>query len=189
MIFRKILQSRNITAYRLSKDSGVPYMTINDLINSKTTLIKCNVETVYKIAKTLNMSVEELIEPYLKIRPSFELFKSNICHKLKTLGDLDFLAYLLDSNEINYYYDLEWYPECLYLLAMLDYISRENNVPLCSEYDRLRTMKLSSVVFPSSVLAMSLATNTENSKKESWENAIPEFKRFNIVENEVRNVV
>ena len=189
MTFNRIVQNRNVSAYRLSKDSDVPYMTINDLMNNKTTLTKCNAETVYKIAKALNTSVEELIEPYMKTRPAFELFKSNVCHKLKELGDIDFLADLLDSDEITDYYDLEWYPECLYLLAMLDYISRENHVPLCSEYDSLRSMKLSSIVYPSSVLAEDLATKTDRAKKEAWEKAIPEFKRFNIVENEVRNIV
>ena len=189
MTFNRIVQNKNLTAYRLSKKSGVPYMTINDLMNYKTTLTKCNTETVYKIAKALDTSVEELIEPYMKNRPSFELFKSNVCHKLKELGDISFLMDLIDSDDIMHYYDLEWYPECLYLLAMLDYVSRVNHVALCSEYDDLRRLKLSSVVYPSSILAQDIVTNTDNAKKEAWNNSIPEFKRFNIVENEVRNVV
>ncbi len=189
MTFNRIVQYKNISAYRLSKESGVPYMTINDLINNKTSLTKCNAETVYKIAKALDTSVEELIEPYIKNRPSFELFKSNVCHKLKELGDIDFLIDLIDSDEITHYYNLEWYPECLYLLAMLDYVSRINHVPLCSEYDNLRRVKLSSVIYPSSIIAQDLVTHTNNAKREAWENCIPEFKRFNIVENEVRNIV
>ena len=189
MTFNRIIQNKNMSAYRLSKESNVPYMTINDLINNKTTLTKCNAETVYKIAKALNTNVEELLEPYMKNRPSFELFKSNVCHKLKELGDIDFLTDLLDSDEITYYYNLEWYPECFYMLAMLDYISRENNIPLCSEYDELRTMRLSTVIYPSSVLAIDMATQTDSAKAAAWEKAIPEFKHFNIVENEVRNIV
>jgi len=189
MTFNKLVQNKNISAYRLSKESDVPYMTINDLINKKTSLTKCNAETVYKIAKALDTSVEELLEPYLKPRASFELFKSNVCHRLKELGDIGFLMDLLNKDEITKYYDLEWYPECLYLLAMLDYVSRLNKVPQCSQYDDLRAMKLSSVVYPSSVLALDLATNGDTAKKQAWEKAIPEFKRFNIVENEIRNVV
>jgi len=189
MTFNRIVQTKNISAYRLSKESDVPYMTINDLINNKTTLTKCNAETVYKIAKALDSNVEELLEPYMKKRPSFELFKSNVCHKLKQLGDMDFLMDLLDRDEITDYYNLEWYPECLYLLAMLDYISRINNIPLCSEYDKLRTLRLSSIIYPSSVIAKDMAANSDEAKIESWQNSIPEFKRFNIVENEVRNIV
>jgi len=189
MTLNRIVQKRNVSAYRLSKDSDVPYMTINDLINNKTTLTKCNAETVYKIAKALGTSVEELLEPYMKKRSSFELFKSNVCHKLKELGDIDFLMDLIDRDEITDYYDLEWYPECLYLLAMFDYVSRVNNIPVCSEYDYMRTMKLSRVIYPSSILAMDMASNSDSAKKKAWENSIPEFKRFNIVENEVRNIV
>lgn len=189
MTFNRLVKKKNISAYRLSKDSNVPYMTINDLMNNKTTLTKCNAETVYKIAKALDTSVENLIAPYMKARPSFDLFKSNVCHKLKELGDINFLIDLIDSDEITDYYDLKWYPECLYLLAMLDYISRINGVPKCSEYEQLRSMKLSSVVYPSSILAQDLATNSDQAKKEAWDKAIPEFKRFNIIESEVRNVV
>lgn len=189
MTFIQIMQNKNISAYRLSKDSNVPYMTINDLINHKTTLPKCNAETIYKIAKALNTSVEKLIEPYMRARPAFELFKGDVCRKLKELGDIDFLADLLDNDEITEYYDLGWYPECLYLLAMLDYVSRINNVPQCSEYNQLRLMKLRSVVYPSSILVQDLATNSDKAKREAFENAIPEFKRFNIIENEVRNIV
>lgn len=189
MTFNRILKNGNISAYRLAKDSGVPYMTINDLVNNKTKLTKCNVETVYKIAKTLGTSVEKLVEPYVKERPAFELFKSNVCHRLKELGDIDFLSELLDSDAITEYYDLEWYPECLYLLATLDYVSRLNGIPLCSEYDELRSLKLSSVIYPSSILALDMAASSDRAKTEAWEKSIPEFKRFNIVENEVRNVV
>lgn len=188
MTFNRLVENKHISAYRLSKESGVPYMTVNDLINRKTSLTKCNAETVYKIAKALDTSMEELLEPYLRTRPSFELFKSNVCHRLKALGDLDFLVDVIEGDEITDYYNSEWYPECLYLLAMLDYISRINNVPRCSEYDKLRLMKLSSVIYPSSVLAVDMATHTDNAKREAWDKAIPEFKRFNIVENEVRNL-
>ena len=187
MTFNKLLESRNISAYRLSKDSNVPYMTINDLINNKTSLAKCNAETVYKLAKALDVSVEELIKPYMRTRTSFELFKSNVCHSLKELGDIGFLSDVIESDAITDYFDLRWYPESLYLLAMVDYISRINNIPNCAEYDKLRSMKLSSVIYPSSVIAADAAS--DNIKKEAWDNAIPEFKRFNIVENEVRNVV
>ena len=189
MTFNRILESRKISAYRLSKESGVPYMTINDLINKKTSLAKCNSETVYKIAKSLDVSVEELVEPYLKNRPPFDLFKSNVCHRLKELGDIAFLIDLLDNDEITYYYNLEWFPECLYLLAMLDYISGENNVALCSDYNNLRKLKLPSVVYPSSVIVQDIVSNSNKARKDAWENSIPEFKQFNIVENEVRNIV
>ena len=82
-------------------------------------------------------------------RPDFELFKSNVCHRLKESGDIEFIANLLKSRDIDKYYARKWYPEALYLLAMLDYISKENDIPICSDYDGLRKARLSKTVYPS----------------------------------------
>lgn len=62
-------------------------------------------------------------------RCSFELFKSNVCHWLKEEGDIDFLIQVLESDLIRKYYNRKWYLESFYLLGMLDYISRINDVP------------------------------------------------------------
>ena len=122
-------------------------------------------------------------------RPAFELFKSNVCHNLKMLGDIQFLIDTMESGDIITYYNRSWYPECLYLLAMVDYISRENEVPLCEEYNQYRKLKLTDTIYPSSVLTASAVSKDESIKEKALKNAIPEFLRFNIVEGDVRNVV
>ena len=122
-------------------------------------------------------------------RPAFELFKSNVCHKLKALGDILFLIDTIESGDIITYYNRKWYPECLYLLAMVDYISRENDVPLCEEYNQYRKLKLNDIIYPSSVLTASAVSKDESIKEKALENAIPEFLKFNIVESDVRNTV
>lgn len=53
MFLNKILKSKQITKYKLSELSNVPYSTINDICNGKTDFNKCGVETVYKISKKL----------------------------------------------------------------------------------------------------------------------------------------
>lgn len=184
-----ILNEKALTKYRLSKLTGLPYTTINDICSGKADFKKCSAETVYKIAKALDVTMEELLEPYLIERLAFELFKSNVCHRLKEMGDVDFLIDLLESKVIFEYYERKWYPESLYLLAMLDYLSRENAIPICREYDELRKCKLTQPVFPASVLAMSAASGDEEAKKNALKNAIPEFLSHNIIEGEVRNVV
>jgi len=141
------------------------------------------------IVNDLMERTEELLEAAKEQRCSFSVFKSNVCHKLKELGDMDFLLQTLSNDEIRKYYDKEWYPECLYLLAMVDYISRLNQIALCSDYDDLRNMKLSETIYPSGILALSLANKDDTPKERAWEEAIPEFRRFNIIENEVRSVV
>ena len=185
----ELLLKQNMTKYRLSKLSGIPYTTINDICNNRADLKKCSVDTVYKIAKALNVSMEEILEPYYIYRPDFELFKSSICHKLKELGDTEFLIDILESKVIVEYIDRKLYPEALYTLAMLDYISRENNVPICSEFDEIRKNRLSQPVYPASVISRCAASGTDDAKEEAIKDAIPEFLRFNIVESEVRNVI
>lgn len=189
MTVSQIAEQRNLTKYRLSKLSEVPYTTINDICNGKAELKKCSAETVYKIARALNTTVEELLADSFEERTSFELFKSNTCHRVKSLGDVEFIIDTLESGEIRRLYDKKWYPESLYLLAMLDYISRVNQVPLCKEYDDLRRCKLTEIIYPASVLAVCAAAKNEEAKKQAIKDAIPEFMHFNIVESEVRNVV
>ena len=188
MEIKTLLYEKNMSIYRLSKVSGIPYATVNDICNGKTKLEKCSGETIYKLAQSLGVSMEELLEPYLHKRSSFENFKSAVCHRLKLSGDIPFIAETLQSNEIRVYFDRKWYSESLYLLAMLDYVSRENNVPLCSDYNDLRSMKLQKTLYPAGIKAQSIAFHSNLPLEQAIHDSIPEFIRFNIVENEVRNV-
>lgn len=107
---------------------------------------------------------------------------------MKRLGDIDFIIEVLENDEITEYYNLGWYPECLYILAMLDYLSRVNKVPLCNKYDFLRRCRLSETVYPTSIIIMSLGRNGESIREQAKRESIPEFIRFNIVENDVRDI-
>ncbi|MCR5072549.1 MAG: helix-turn-helix transcriptional regulator [Clostridiales bacterium] len=184
-----LMKEKKMTKYRLSKNSDIPYTTIGDICNGKTDLKKCSAETIYKLAKALGISMEELLSDAMAERPSFELFKSHVCHRVKEQGDVTFLIETLQSNEIRTYFDRKWYPESLYLLGMLDYLCRVNEIPLCNEYDDLRHCRLSETIYPSSILAVSAAAKNDQAKLASLKAAIPEFLRFNIVESEVRNVI
>ena len=136
------------------------------------------------------MSIEEILESAVsEHRASFETFKSNTCHQVKNMGDADFMIHVLESDEIRTLYERKWYPEALYLLAMLDYLSRENNIPLCTKYDDIRTRRLAKPVYPIGVLITSEVLKSEAPLREAEQEAIPEFRRFNIIESDVRNVV
>ncbi len=137
----------------------------------------------------MNISVDKHLQGCSDTRCSFELFKSNVCHRLKNLGDIDFLIETLENDDIRIYYERKWYPECLYLLAMVDYISRENDIELCEEYNDLRNLKLSKTIYPTSVLALCQAVKSDAPKQQALREAIPEFLRFNIVESDVRNII
>ena len=178
-----------MSIYRLAKESNVPYATCNDIVGGKAQLEKCSAETIYRLAHALQISMEELLAPCFLKRSSFENFKSTICHRVKELGDIDFIIDTLESRDIRTYFERKWYPESLYLLAMLDYLSRENDIPLCDEYDDLRHCKLEKEIYPSSVMAMAKVSKSDIELIRAKNAAIPEFRRFNIIESEIRNVV
>ncbi len=167
MLINELMQKKNITKYRLSKNSGIPYTTISDICSGKAQVEKCSAETIYKISKELDVTMETLLEPYIAKRCDFELYKSNICHRVKELGDIDFIIETIESNTIRKYYEREWFPESLYLLAMLDYISRVNNIPLCSEYNDLRCCKLSEPIYPASIIVTSTVSKNNHIKKKA----------------------
>ena len=65
MTIMDTLNEKRISVYRLSKTSGVPYATVNDICNGKTRLEKCSAETIYRLAQALDVSMEELLTPYM----------------------------------------------------------------------------------------------------------------------------
>lgn len=62
MIIEDLLVKREMTKYRLAVEAGVPHATLNDICSGKTKLEKCSAETVYKLARTLGVSMELLTE-------------------------------------------------------------------------------------------------------------------------------
>ena len=62
MMIEDLLVKRQMTKYRLAVLSGVPHATLNDICSGKTKLEKCSAETVYKLAKTLNVPMELFTE-------------------------------------------------------------------------------------------------------------------------------
>lgn len=193
MELRDLMQRKQLTGYRLSKETGIAQATISDICNKKTQLGKCSLDTVYRIAKALGVSVEDIMdldEMNENVnRQDFEVYKSNVCHLLKSKGDLDFIKETLQTGKIRYYFRKEWYPECFYLLALTDYLSKEHEIPLCTDYEDLRQLKLKDTIYPKGILLLDEVTNSDKYEKKSIEEAIPEFLKYNIVECEVRNVV
>lgn len=192
MIVNELLEKENMTRYRLSKESGVAMTTITDICSGKADLDKCAAGTLYKIAKVLGVTVDSLLEnnsvESSDYRCSFETFKSNTCHNVKDKGDIDFIIETLETDEVRKLYNRSWHREALYLLAMVDYLSRINGLPVCTNYNDIRSKKLEKPYFPAGVVVSSVAIGDESIKEKALADAIPEFLRFNIVESDVRNV-
>ena len=148
MSLNELLEEKNFTKYQLSKISGVPFTTISEITTGKSKIKNCTGATLYRIAKSLNVTIEDLLEDSMAYRQEFETFKSNTCHLVKDMGDLEFIIDTLESDRIRKLYNRQWYPESLYLLAMVDYLSRVNDLPLCSNYEDIRATKLQQPIYP-----------------------------------------
>ena len=61
MTFGDLLISKNITVYKLSKDSGVPKTTIFDISSGKSNILDCSGRNLLKLSKCLGVSIEDLL--------------------------------------------------------------------------------------------------------------------------------
>ena len=184
----RILEERSMTIYQCAKLSGIPYTTLSEVVRGKTRIEKCSAETVYRLSKVLNVSMEDLMTDSLEARTDFEIFKSNVCHLVKDYDDLDFIITILQKDEISRYWNKRWYPEAFYLLAMVDYLSRINEIPLCTKYDDIRTHSLKEPLYPKDITMAAKLSPDKKVRETCRREAIPEFLRFNIIESEIRNV-
>lgn len=188
MLIQKLMEKNELSVYELAKRSGVPYTTVSNICKGKTKIENCSAKTLYKIARALGISVDELIAPAFVKRPDFENFKSSICQRVKVLGDLNFIVDTLEHGLVKGYFNIGWEAESFYLIGMIDYLCRENNLPRIEAFDDLRQYKLTNTVLPLGVITEYRVTGDKNIIREAVENAIPEFMAFNIVENEIRDV-
>lgn len=71
---------------------------------------------------------------------------------------------------------------------MVDYLSRENDLLICSDYADIRRLRMKNIIYPAGILILCSVHGDESYKERSLKKAIPEFLRHNIVEAEIRNV-
>ena len=194
MELMNLLKEKQLSVYQCAKESQVPYTTLSDIVKGKTRIEKCTAETIYKLARTLHVTMEELLTECFKEDENapnlrdFEIYKSNICHLVKDKGDIDFIIDTLKESQIRTYWERQWYRESFYLLAMVDYLSRENGLPLCNDYEDIRNCTLPEPLYPWDVVLAAKLDDSLDMKEQCLKEAIPEFLRFNIIESEIRNV-
>ncbi len=136
-------------------------------------------------AKKTTLTTEELLRDIVEVRVDFEIFKSNVCHQVRDFGDIDYIIETLKADDINRYWNMQWYPEAFYTLAMLDYLSRINDIPLCEKYNQIRMQSLSKPIYPKDVLLVDKLDGNNRAKEKCINDAIPEFLRFNIIETNI----
>lgn len=106
MFFNDLLNKNHYSIYRLSKESGVAKTTLFDIASGKSNIYDCSGRVLMKIAKSLSISIEELLSlDFEKYNPFFEenipsflkesILKLRKC-KIKNDGFLD--CYLDEVN-------------------------------------------------------------------------------------------
>lgn len=119
---------------------------------------------------------------------NFELFKSNVCHDVKKNGELNFIENTLVNDDVTKYWNEQNYSCAFYTLAMLDYLSKRNEIPLYKKYDYMRNQKLEKPLYPFSALLLKKIDAASPILDEYVKNAIPEFAQYNIIEGDIFNV-
>ena len=61
MNINEIIIESGMSKYRVAKLSGIPHATLSDLCCGKTRIEKCSGETLYRLAKVLQVSMELLL--------------------------------------------------------------------------------------------------------------------------------
>lgn len=115
-------------------------------------------------------------------------YTSELCHMLKRMGDLNFIREILDYVDIDQLLVLGRKKQALYTVAIIDYISKENAIPVKAELSKYRGMKMETLSFPAGVEMYTRIVRNDSLKEKTLHSAIQEFLIYNIVESSVRNV-
>lgn len=104
MIINTLLKKNNMTRYRLAVEAGIPHATLSDICSGKTRIERCSAETVYKLAKTLGVSMELLTEDSIRETRKEATYEHGLPEYLQ--HDLD--AYKKGLKEGVSYLDCLW---------------------------------------------------------------------------------
>ena len=187
MNFKECLEKKNVSGYALSKNTGIPYTTISDLINGKTMIQNVSLKHAIAISDYLRIDLRKLNELEPLSFMDFRYFRNNLLSDLKRSDQITFINRIIKAKEIDFYYKNNAKEYAFYLLALIDYLSRINKHKLyTSRYNNLRKETLDNPFFVGSKL---IKFNTiEEAEKGLEIKVIPEFKKFNIIESDVFNV-
>lgn len=187
MNFKELLSSKKVTGYALSKNTCIPYTTINDLINGKTVIQNISLKHAIAISDFLNVNLRELNELESISFIEFRYFRNNILSDLKRNNQIAFANKIISSKEIDYYYKNNGKEYAFYLLALIDYLYRINKKGrYSSRYNKLRKEKLDQPLFVGSKIIQ--FHSIEEAEQKLNIQVIPEFKKFNIIEEDIFNV-
>lgn len=77
-MLKDILSSKNLSVYRVAKDTGISYSTLNDIVIEKTDLKNTSAHTLYRLSKYLEISMEMLYEDAISDTANDSLSESSM---------------------------------------------------------------------------------------------------------------
>ena len=173
------LDEQDISIYELSKRSGIPYSSLHNIATGKQDINKCSVRHIRELSNALGITMEQCYELCRNYTAGdFELFKSNVCHDVARRGDIGFIGYMIESDDIMIYWENNRREQAMYLLSMLDYLSNLNDIPLANRYDNIRQFRFDPPLMPLSVRVSDVDTK----------HCIKEFRDHGIIEGDIRDV-
>ena len=61
MTINELLKEKGMSRYSLSKASGIPWATLSDICSGKTSLARCNAQTIQKLSTAFELTIEEVL--------------------------------------------------------------------------------------------------------------------------------
>lgn len=187
-MLKELLKEKQMTIKECSMASGIPYSTLCDLVHQKTKISNASGKILYKLSKTLNVSMENLILEDIEAdrTETWDHFRSELQHQIKRLGDKQFLAWVLQNQSVERYWKNNEQAKSLYMVAAFDYLCRINKLPQYAGFNEYRHYKLEKPIYTSDVVISEKLGMPMKAMAE--ENSIPEFRQYNIMEGSLRDV-
>ena len=98
-MLKKYLKENNISIYSLSKNSGVPYSTLNDLVNHKILIENFKIGPARKISEALGLYFEEFCN-LCSYTEDYTVTAGTVEGKINVKGRNYYVTYVL-NNELH----------------------------------------------------------------------------------------
>ena len=174
MNFERELKERNMSIRECSLRSGIPYATLYPIIKGQIDIGTCSYYTVAKLARVLGYRPDEIVNE----KEDFQTFRNNLHHEIKR-NELALILEIVENDEVSRYLRHEEYLKALYMVGVVDYISKKHGISLCDKYDDVRKMKLEKAYYIGDAVL-------DPPKKED---CIEEFLKYNIYEGDLYDAV
>ena len=109
---------------------------------------------------------------------NFQTFRNKLHHRLVKENELDIIVELLENKSIDYFYERKDYLKALYLLSLVDYVLKKNDLPVCAEYSEMRRLKLKDPYYVG-----------DSVFEKKVDDCIEEFARHNIYEGDLYDAI